>query len=204
MLPPTAPPRPFCQDTPPHSPMTPPGTSMARILKTPPVISIRQTLLDYGKTPSDYGKTPLDYGKTPPLLLPTSRAPRDGGLPALVRKNIPSAQWTFIESASTGSGIPDAEFCFENGIQGWLELKATGAWSVRFRPEQPGWLMRRSRLGGRAYILVRRAQVELWLVRGADAGVLQSQGLRAVEPAFRTVGGPGAWDWRGLEAALKI
>lgn len=183
--------------------MTSPGAKAPRsIQNTPPVF-----------------QTPLGIQNTPFPVLKT-RAPRDGGLPGLVRKNIPEAQWTFVESGSTSSGIPDAEFCFDDGAQGWLELKQTSGWTPVIRPEQVAWLLRRARLDGRCFVLVRRtsepadvmagvrfpknkAVDELWLVRGADAGVLKAGGLKAVKLVFFSPGGPKAWDWRGLARALR-
>lgn len=107
----------------------------------------------------------------------------------------------------TGRGVPDSNYCCE-GVEGWIEFKVTAGWTVAMRPEQVGWLMRRSRAGGRCWVAVRRRcpsgprrepADELWLFPGVDALVLQSDGLaafsRALTPAQRWEGGPAKWDW---------
>lgn len=139
----------------------------------------------------------------------------DGGLRPLFRKYIPQAQWTTIESGMTSRGIPDSEYCFPNGISGWIEFKKTMAWSVNMRPEQCAWLTRRARLGGRALIAVRRLSLggprrdaadELWIVSGAYAVELKRGGLKAL-PSGAVLGcwwgGSGRWLWTGVTEVLK-
>lgn len=157
----------------------------------------------------------------------------DGGLRALFRRHITSAQWTTIETGMTAQGVPDAEFCFppvplsqckgsavdyshlsttKPGVQGWIEYKTTSGWAVTLRPEQIGWLDRRQRLGGRAFVAVRRvanrgAKVdELWLYKLTTLvtpQALRTGGLRGVEPDYRGADGPQNWDWKKIEAILR-
>jgi hypothetical protein len=129
----------------------------------------------------------------------------DGGLRQLFRKHIKSAQWTSIESGQTERGIPDSEFCFPGGIQGWIEYKQTKGWVIpktKSWPFQVAWIDRRARLGGRVFIAVRRID-ELWLYRGKDAKGLKTGGLKAIRPMLREEGWPGRWDWEAVERILK-
>jgi hypothetical protein len=127
-------------------------------------------------------------------------AARDGGLPKLFRQNLTTAQWTPVETGATSQGVPDHEYCFPDGDQGWVEFKATAAWAVTIRPEQVGWLLRRHRMGGRCFVAIRRQLSELWIVDGADAGLLKSGGLKAVEPLLIS---HEPWDWRQVERILR-
>lgn len=74
-------------------------------------------------------------------------------------------QHTPVETAETaGPGIPDSELCLVEGAQAWLELKvhdlpkrdpfAGGKKLGHLTREQVKWLRDRSRLGGRAGLLV--------------------------------------------------
>jgi len=152
----------------------------------------------------------------------------DGGLRSLFRERIPDFHWQSIETGGTGRGVPDSNYCC-GGREGWIEYKVTAGWAVTLRPEQIGWLLRRSRAGGRVFVAVRRccpagprraASDELWLVRGSAAALLRTHGLRVllagtpqkaggpsgVRPADELVGvwrgGPAAWPWPALRAAL--
>jgi hypothetical protein len=129
----------------------------------------------------------------------------DGGLRQLFRKHIKSAQWTSIESGQTERGIPDSEFCFPGGIQGWIEYKQTKGWMIpktKSWPFQVAWIDRRARLGGRVFIAVRRID-ELWLYHGRDAKYLKIMGLKTLRPLLREEGGPERWDWGAVERILK-
>lgn len=101
------------------------------------------------------------------------------------------------------------------GLEGWVECKATDGWSVSLTEHQSGWLFRRARLGGRAWIAVRRrhgggprrgpAVDELWMVPAALAREARREGLRSVmalDGTWRTCGGPARWDWPGVAARL--
>lgn len=135
----------------------------------------------------------------------TRRAPSDGGLRPLLRRHLPAVHWTTVESGALAPGTPDIEGCWR-GAAFWIELKATAAWAVRIRPEQQGWLLRRSRAGGRCFLLTRRISPrgefdELWLHPGASAAVLAAGGLRQVDPLHVSGGGPAGWDW---DAVLRL
>lgn len=132
----------------------------------------------------------------------------DGELRTLFQKNLRTAQWTPVESGMTMQGIPDSEYCFPGGEQGWVEHKRTEGWSIaksKSWPFQVAWIMRRIRMGGRAFVAVRRKRDELWLIDGSQVRQLADGGLRAVSPSclrFWT-GGPSEWDWNAVETALK-
>lgn len=140
----------------------------------------------------------------------------DGDLRALFRRKLPGWHWNSIESGATGSGIPDSEYCAPGGQTGWVEFKQTAGWAVTLRPAQVGWLTRRCRLGGRAFIAVRRrtlagprkgeAADELWLLRGTAAPRLKAGGLKAMEASDTLAlfwGGPGKWRWKTIELILR-
>lgn len=113
---------------------------------------------------------------------------------------MPMAQWTPVETGATSQGVPDHEYCFPDGDQGWVEFKAAHAWAVIIRPEQVGWLLRRYRLGGRCFIAVRRTLNELWIIHGRDAATLKSDGLKGIRPLLMC---PEPWDWRQVEKILR-
>lgn len=123
----------------------------------------------------------------------------DGDLRWLFRRNMPSAQWTAIESGSTVAGIPDSEYCFPFSRQGWVEHKQIGGWVVTLRPAQIGWLLNRTRMGGRCFVAVRKGEM-LWVRPGSEARELREVGVKWV-PCYR--GGPARWPWREVEAILS-
>ena len=108
----------------------------------------------------------------------------------MFHQNLKKAQWTPIETGSTAAGIPDSEFCFPNGIQGWVEHKKM---PLVIRDMQVAWIERRVRLGGRVFIAVRR-KTELLLFHGRDVRALKIGGIKAAIPL-------GQWDspWRWPE-----
>jgi hypothetical protein len=129
----------------------------------------------------------------------------DGNLRQLFRKNLKSVFFTSIESRFTQFGIPDLHGIVD-GDAFWIENKKTTGWAVTLRPGQVAWLRRYAAQGGLAYVAVRRAGDELWLVHGAYAGPLQASGLaklprRAV--AGQWGGGPSGWQWGAVLAALR-
>ena len=135
------------------------------------------------------------------------RAKADAGLRGIIRANLPQVHWTPIESALTGSGIPDLHGCYK-GIDVWIETKWTNGWAVEIRSFQISWLARRARSGGRGFIAVRRlcaagrrriASDELWIYKGERAADLKQQGLRGLPPLIRFNGGPAGWNWKKLE-----
>ena len=130
----------------------------------------------------------------------------DGGLRKLFHAHLPQIHFTSIETGSTGRGIPDDNYC-DDGHEGWIEYKTTENYTVGLRPEQVGWLLRRTRAGGRTFVAVRRrhgggrrrgARVdELWLYNGAGARVLAELGMKACRGAALGIweSGPARWDW---------
>lgn len=76
---------------------------------------------------------------------------------------------------------------------------------------QVGFLLRELRAGGRALLMTRRrhgggprrlAADELWVHDGSDAGRVRAGGLRAAPPLLLFEGGPTAWQWDRVGAAL--
>ena len=130
----------------------------------------------------------------------------DGGLRTLFRQKFHSWQWTSIETGISAGGVPDSEFCTPDGVQGWIEFKQTKIFYVNIRPLQVGWLMRRCRYGGNAWIAVRRTHMkdgdQLWLMRGDQAEALCYDGLKGVH-ALCWEGGPERWYYDEIEGVLR-
>ena len=119
----------------------------------------------------------------------------DGGLRTLFRKNLPAWHWQSIESAMTGMGIPDSNFCYQ-GLEGWVEFKECQGMMVRISPMQIGWLMRRARSGGRCFVAVRHKGSDLYLYHGAlAAGLAQPGGVMGTPRLGKWTGGPALWAW---------
>lgn len=140
----------------------------------------------------------------------------DGGLRPTFRKHLPQVHWTSIESALTGSGIPDTNGCFR-GFEFWIEHKATDGYAVRLRSAQYAWGMRRARSEGRVFCAVRRcveggprrgaACDDLWLIPVKHYPALFDAGLRPFlrdRPADvgHWTGGASEWDWKEVLARL--
>lgn len=135
----------------------------------------------------------------------------DGGLRKIFRQKLPHFHWLTVETGETEQGIPDSNFCI-NGNEGWIEYKKTHTNKVGLRAEQVGWLLRRSRAGGKTWIVVRyrhdggirkgEPADYLYIFNGNDARVVAVEGLRA-KPLARFVGGPSKWDWASIEAILS-
>jgi hypothetical protein len=137
----------------------------------------------------------------------------DGGLRKIFRSNLPEFHWVSVETGLTEQGIPDSNFCVE-GREGWLEYKETATNRVGLRPEQIGWLERRSRAGGLTFIAVRfrhgggpRKGVpvdSLYIYPGAAARSVALLGLRSnsLLAAFHG-GGPSRWPWDTIRNLLK-
>lgn len=134
----------------------------------------------------------------------------DGGLRSIFRQRLKNWHWQSIESGFTGGGIPDVNFCAPGGVEGWIEFKESQGWTVRLAPMQVGWLMRRSRLGGRCFIAVRQRLMGIggktetfYLYAGADAAILTEAGaMKTSVPLVRSSGGPSDWDWSAIGRIL--
>jgi hypothetical protein len=145
------------------------------------------------------------------------RGKPDDGLRALVHRNLPQFHWQSVETGAISSGVPDSNYCFQ-GVEGWVEMKATDGWAVTLRPEQIGWIARRVRAGGRVHVMVRRRHSggarrgppvdELWVIHirhDEDIRYLKLGGLRHAEKMATTLvltGGPARWLWGSVAVAL--
>lgn len=142
-----------------------------------------------------------------------TRTATDGGLRPLLRQRLPQVHWTTVESGALAPGTPDCEGCID-GVSFWIECKQTAGWACTLRPEQVGWLLRRSRAGGRCFVLTRRmsasgprrgpATDQLWLHPGASATLLRAGGLRQADALGLWAGGPARWNWDRLLAELML
>lgn len=128
-----------------------------------------------------------------------SKSKIDGGLRHAFRVGIPQAQWTSIETGATAAGVPDSEFCFPGGTSGWVEFKQISGWVVTLRPAQIGWLLRRSRMGGRCFVAVRKDSA-LYVLPGAQAVELREVGVRSAQPVAGS--SPSGWDWAEVARIL--
>lgn len=129
----------------------------------------------------------------------------DGGLHAIFKSYLPHFHWQRIESALTGGGIPDANYCF-NRIEGWIEYKQTKAFAVKFRPDQVGWHEKRARKGGLSFVAVRRewgTGDSIYIYRGKDIRQVKLYGVKAAPLAF-FAGNPPVWDWKRIEEILLL
>jgi hypothetical protein len=130
----------------------------------------------------------------------------DGGLRGLHSSHLPMVHWQPVETGMTGRGVPDSNGCYR-GSEFWVEMKWTPEWAVGLRPEQIGWLMRRSRAGGRVFVAVRQlckpgarreARDSYWLFWGGHAVDLKERGLRGPPSVLTCGGGPARWDWPAI------
>lgn len=135
----------------------------------------------------------------------------DGNLRNIFTQHL-TAHFQPIETWSTGQGVPDTNYCFAGGHEGWIENKLTAANAVDISSYQVAWLERRARVGGRVFVAVRRvaaagprrgvASDELWLFPGRTARLLMLGGLKATAPLGNWAGGPAAWDWEAIRGHL--
>lgn len=134
----------------------------------------------------------------------------DGGLRKLFREHFPEAHWNSVETGATGSGVPDAEYCFPCGGQGWVEFKLCVANVVNIQPEQVAWAERRARVHGKVFLAVRQKALQgprrkavdaLYLYRGIQTRAVMLGGLATV-PVARWTGGPARWDWDSIRRIL--
>lgn len=135
---------------------------------------------------------------------------KDGNLRAIFRHALPHVHWQSIETALTGSGVPDANGC-ARGREFWVEFKITHGWAIDLAPFQVAWLARRTRAGGRTFVAVRRLVLagvrrqeadELWLIEGRYGGTLRRAGLRGTPVLDIWDGGPTKWVWPSVSRHL--
>ena len=138
----------------------------------------------------------------------------DANLRTIFRSGLPTWHWQSIETWSTGQGVPDAEFCAPGGVSGWIENKKTSANVLSHppTPEQVAWLERRSRIGGRCFIAVRKQHgggprlgkpVDLlYIYRGDQARNLLAGGITAARADGCWEGGPRRWPWEEIARTL--
>lgn len=79
---------------------------------------------------------------------------------------------------SVGSGRPDVNGCFKGSgfdielKRGW-DQKSNDHIKVKFQKSQPGWLKKRWKVGGNAWVLIKvgmGAKMRHYLIRGCDIG----------------------------------
>lgn len=135
----------------------------------------------------------------------------DGGLSTLFREHFKHWHWQRIETAGTGLGIPDLNYCYA-AHEGWLELKQCDGWQCGLRPEQGAWIARRKRAGGNVHVAVRRKHAggprkgnpvdELYLFCGCKVEQLITSRLMLVQPRGMWAGGPAQWNWSAVAVIL--
>lgn len=119
---------------------------------------------------------------------------KDGGLRPLFHEHLRAGiHWQSIETAITGSGVPDDNYC-GHGREGWIEYKVTDGNKVKIRPMQVAWHERRMRAGGRTFLAVRKIN-SLYLYRGEVIRRVFLHGLSGTKPLLLCDGGPPRWDW---------
>lgn len=147
----------------------------------------------------------------------------DGGLRPIFRDKLRVGfDWTSVETGGTGRGVPDSNFCAQLrndfvgggefvGVEGWVEYKQTTGWACTLRPEQIGWILRRTMHGGRVFVATRRrtdggprspAADELFIHQGSVVRELRDTGLLGVPSLYRQDGGPSVWNWDEVRRIL--
>jgi hypothetical protein len=131
----------------------------------------------------------------------------DDGLRPLFRQNLREGFfWTTVETGFVTQGVPDSNY-LADGVEGWIEYKATRTGYVKFRPEQVGWHLRRRRYGGISWIAVRwrrddNSQDDLVMFQGADVESVMESGARSNRAVLRASGGPARWPWLAVRRLL--
>jgi len=80
-----------------------------------------------------------------------------------------------------------------------VEFKKVEGWKITFEPLQPAWINKRSRLGGRVFVAVRRKLTELYVIPGSEILRMIEVGVKGREPIKR-IG--RSWDWEQVEKIL--
>ena len=116
-----------------------------------------------------------------------------------LRDGVTDVHWTRIESWSS-PGVPDVNCCASFG-EFWIELKVTKSNRIALSPHQIVWHIKRSRYGGRSYILTREAAKDpLYLFSGRFARELSDHKIHAIEPMVKI---PHQYDWEKLMTVIK-
>lgn len=132
---------------------------------------------------------------------------RDGGLYKEYLKYLPDFHWQRVEVGQLNRGVPDVNYCY-NGVEGWVENKGTEDGRFKFRPEQRGWIIDRSRHGGIVYVAVRMktmATDTLLLYDGESlARATESMNINRLTSHMIEVyfGGPTHWNWQKITSLL--
>jgi hypothetical protein len=105
-----------------------------------------------------------------------------------------------VETGAVEPGVADMNGCCD-GVEFWVEMKATKAWTIDVKASQVAWHKLRQSKGGRTFFAVRRHSDELYLFSGKEAERLREAGLRGPPALLRSEGGPARWPW---EAILKL
>ena len=118
----------------------------------------------------------------------------------LIKKNLKNVHLQRIETGGTGRGIPDVNGCSDS-IEFWAELKVVNSGKkIRLRPEQIGWLIQRSKHGGKTFIIVRAPNSHIYLYNGEDAKEVLDEGLRK-HPILTLI---KPYDWDSLLETMKL
>jgi len=105
----------------------------------------------------------------------------------LVKSHLPpDIDYQRIETGGTGLGIPDVNIC-DAGRECWVETKIVDGNRVKLSPEQVAWHWRRTRVGGKTWILARKKQErangttidDIYLWPGHRAPQVKEKGIHA-------------------------
>ena len=116
-----------------------------------------------------------------------------------LRDGVTDVHWTRIESWSS-PGVPDVNCCASFG-EFWIELKVTKSNRIALAPHQIAWHFKRSRYGGRSYILTREAARDpLYLFSGRFVRELSDNKIHQIEPMVKI---PHQYDWEKLMTVIR-
>ena len=138
--------------------------------------------------------------------------PNESTFVKLVKKHLPlEVDWQRIETGGTGTGIPDVNICY-NGQEHWIEFKIVKGRSVDLSPMQIAWHSRRTKAGGRTWIIARHTfdgprigkgdRIYLW--PGRCAKEVMQKGISYSETALGHYQWESPFPWpKIMEAILK-
>jgi hypothetical protein len=119
----------------------------------------------------------------------------------------PELDYQRIETGSTGRGIPDVNYCHQGG-EFWVELKIVKGRSIDLSPEQVAWHFRRTRAGGKTFIIARdkfdgprkgKGDI-IYIWPGCDVVPLKEKGLDCPGLVFKA---PFDWDLLWMKLMQK-